>query len=110
MLLQARMDGDKDTQAVNPPQGSPRVLESEETYSSATLAHGQQMHLGEHKVLGVRWNICSDRIIVDLCENATIARALDPTKRNIVSLVGRFYDPLGTCHQLLYDSRCSFKS
>ena len=38
MLLQARVDGDKDTQAVNPPQGSPHVLESEETYSSATLA------------------------------------------------------------------------
>ena len=79
MLLQARGDGDKDTQAVNPLQGSLRVLESEETYSSATLAPGQQMHLGEHKVLGVRWNICSDRIVVDLCEIATIARALDPT-------------------------------
>ena len=49
----------------------------------------------EHKVLGVRRNIESDQLIF---EPSTIAEAtitLVPTKRRAISLIGRFYDPLG---------------
>ena len=53
------------------------------------------MHAGERKVLGVRWDVGSDCLILSFEGVAPAAASLDPTKRNIVSLVGRFYDPLG---------------
>jgi len=63
--------------------------------TSSTLGLGQKFQSGEQKVLGVRWNVRSDQFVVSLDEIASIAQVLEPTKRNIVSLVGRFYDPLG---------------
>ena len=69
--------------------------ESEETYTRATLGGSQTLHSGEQKILGVRWNVNTDQFVVSLDEIARLARSLEPTKRNIVSLVGKFYDPLG---------------
>jgi hypothetical protein len=67
-------------------------VESEETYAGSTLAPA---HTGELKVLGVQWNRSSYCFVIDFSELALAlaARVLEPTKRNIVSLVGRFYDP-----------------
>ena len=47
------------------------------------------------KVLGVNWNAYKDTLTFDLLELSSIAMDLQPTKRNVVSLIGRFYDPLG---------------
>ena len=44
---------------------------------------------------GVCWNVHSDRFIFNLSDIARLTTDLEPTKRNVVSLVGRFYDPLG---------------
>ena len=49
----------------------------------------------EHKVLGVRWNIQSDQLIFEPYTIAEAAVTVIPTKRRVVSLIGRFYDPLG---------------
>jgi hypothetical protein len=49
----------------------------------------------EYKVLGVTWNAQSDRLVFDLSDLHNVAINLQPTKRNVVSLIGRFYDPLG---------------
>lgn len=67
--------------------------ELEESYSSSTLGGGQKLCRGEQKVLGVRWDLSTDQLVINLDDIA--ATSLSPTKRNIVSLVGRFYDPLG---------------
>ena len=66
-----------------------------ETFSQATLGGSQRLHAGEQKVLGVNWNVSSDQIIFSLEELADQARSLEPTKRNVISLIGRFYDRLG---------------
>ena len=66
----------------------------DETYSSSTVGHSQRIHLGEQRVLGVRWNVVLDHFVVNLDDIAIAARELQPTKRNVVSLVGKFYDPL----------------
>ena len=34
-------------------------------------------------------------MIFDFREIAKVARDLSPTKRNVISVIGRFYDPLG---------------
>ena len=52
-------------------------------------------HRGERKVLGVRWNLDDDTLIFDLREIGKLASEMKPTRRNVVSVVGKIYDPLG---------------
>ena len=44
--------------------------------------------------MGVKWNVSTNQFVVSLDEITRLARSLEPTKRNIVSLVSKFYDPL----------------
>ena len=53
------------------------------------------MYSGERKVLGIWWDITTDQLNMSLEDIASAASELEPTRRAIVSLVGRFYDPLG---------------
>ena len=77
----------------------------EETYAEATLGGLQCMDVGEHKVLEVSWNPNSDQLIVDVTDLAQLATTVQPTKRNLISVIGKFYDPLG----LLAPVTISFK-
>ena len=65
----------------------------DETYAGASLPGTTTLQHGEHKVLGVRWNVRSDVLLFDFREVAAIADELLPTKRNVISIIGRFYDP-----------------
>lgn len=49
----------------------------------------------EVKILGVTWNYDTDNLVFELSDIAIAGEKLLPTKRNAVSLSGRFYDPLG---------------
>lgn len=42
--------------------------------------------------MGVRWDAAADRLVFDL---ADIVYLVEPTKRNITSTIGKFYDPFG---------------
>ena len=70
-------------------------LMDEPTYSEATLGVSQDPNGEEHKVLGVVWSPEADQLIFDVANLAQLALDLHPTKRNLVSLIGKFYDPLG---------------
>ena len=74
-------------------ENNPSYLD--ETYVKATLGNLQQSQPEESKILGVRWNPYGDRLIFDVTEIARLAGSLEPTKRNVVSTIGKFYDPLG---------------
>ncbi len=95
--LQAKVNPADYLEAVpeQPPLEITPTEELEESYASSTLGGGEKLHSGEQKVLGIRWDTSTDRLLVNLKEIASAASALTPTKRSIVSLVGRFYDPLG---------------
>ena len=67
----------------------------DETYAKSTLGTEQSTYSGEHKILGVRWDALSDQLIFNLEDVAQMAKDLEPTKRHVVSVVGKFYDPLG---------------
>ena len=71
------------------------VEESDETSRETTLADGHGITSGETKVLGVSWDPTSDDLILDLSDLATEVPSLQPTKRYVVSFIGKFYDPLG---------------
>ena len=68
---------------------------ADESYAGCTLGNGQHTKMGERKILGVRWDPVMDQIVMNLDQIASAATDLEPTKRVIVSLVGRIYDPLG---------------
>ena len=55
----------------------------------------EEISNGEQKVLGVRWNFDDDHFVFDLKEIACLARHIEATKRNVVSVAAKFYDPLG---------------
>ncbi len=50
---------------------------------------------GETKVLGVTLDPDCDTLIFEVSEISAAAADLQPTKQNVVSLIGRFFDPLG---------------
>ena len=77
------------------PKVNSLLQQDEPTYSEATLGVSQAPKFEEHKVLGVPWNSESDQLIFDITNLAKLVVDLHPTKRNLVSLVGKFYDPLG---------------
>lgn len=67
----------------------------EKTYVQATLRREISNEPGEQKVLGVCWNVQLDRFVFEFSGIANAAVVLNPTKRNVISLIGQFYDPLG---------------
>lgn len=89
-MLQLRIDGQPSSDQPTAPE-----FEADETYACATLGSTIEQQCGESKVLGVRWNVDTDQIVMSLEDIAASAIELEPTKRSIVSLVGRIYDPLG---------------
>ena len=97
-------------------QGSSPPRLDEPTYAETTLGTSQPTKIEEHKVLGVPWNPESDRLIFDVSALAKLALDLRPMKRNVFSLVGKFYDPLGFLSpviikfKILFQKLCQLKS
>ena len=66
-----------------------------ESYTKLTLGTTQQAHAGETKVLGVRWNPSMDCLVFDLSDVVSHVTDLEPTKRHVIGVASRFYDPVG---------------
>ena len=69
----------------------------------------------EQKILGVRWNYVQDELLFDLNELAILISTIEPTKRHIVGVTAKFYDPLGFVSpvivrfKILFQELCSSK-
>ena len=73
---------------------STKIVEEDKSYTKDIL--GDKQHVdGEQKILGVKWNFIQDHLIFDLTELARAMRGAEATKRHIVGISSRFYDPLG---------------
>ena len=90
-LLQSWIQNDE---SCNEPTVSPCVIKAGSTFVESSIGPNQNVCQGERKVLGVCWDVANDVFIFNLQELACIAESLKSTKRNIVSLVGKVYDPL----------------
>ncbi|CAB4030996.1 Hypothetical predicted protein [Paramuricea clavata] len=73
----------------------PDAVNEDETYSKITLGTEPTTSESEQRVLGVNWNFVEDQLVFDLSGIAELAKTCEPTKRNIVRLSAKFYDPLG---------------
>ena len=63
----------------------------------------------------MRWNYVQDELLFDLNELVILISAIEPTKRHIVGVTAKFYDPLGfvspviVCFKILFQELCSSK-
>lgn len=69
----------------------------------------------EQKILGVSWKFHSDQLVYDLRPIADMARELEPTKRHVVSIASKFYDPIEfvspitICFKMAFQELCEEK-
>ena len=84
-------------------------LVEEENYTQITLGRSQRAAEQERKVLGVRWAVQSDELVFDLGDILKLANQVEPTKRQVVSLVSRFYDPLGILSPVIVPFKIFFQ-
>jgi hypothetical protein len=74
------------------------AVDEDETYSKIALGIEPTTSESEQRrqrVLGVNWNFVEDQLVFDLSGIAELAKTCEPTKRNIVRLSAKFYDPFG---------------
>ena len=81
----------------------------DETYAEVTLGSIQGLRSEEQKILGVHWEPDGNQLVLDVANVAQLASTLEPTKRNIVSKIGRFYDPLGFLAPLIIKFKVLFQ-
>ena len=113
--LQRKIDLQDGVNEVQKPQSSANVFHSEETYTKSTLGAAESTKSGEQKVLGVLWDVVKDELCFGFTDLAHCAAGMEPTKRNLVSIVGRFYDPIGflapivISYKILFQRLCEDK-
>ncbi|CAB4034050.1 Hypothetical predicted protein [Paramuricea clavata] len=72
------------------------VCTEDKSYCKSTVGNPQELPLErEEKILGIRWNYVNDTFIFNFQRIVQAARELEPTKRNVIGIISRFYDPLG---------------
>ena len=54
------------------------------------------------KVLGITWNKNNDKFVFDFSNLTEITNEINPTKRNILKLIGIFFDPLGLISPMVF--------
>ena len=79
------------------------------TYVKRMLGTIKEKNSSDSKVLGVHWNPMKDALIFDLTEIANFARDLEPTKRNVVSVAAKFYDPFGFLSPVVIEFKLFFQ-
>ena len=88
-----RICNDADNQSENSQPA--QSLSLDETYADGTLVKPHSTKSTTVKVLGVVWDLGEHNLQFSVADIAEVAAATEPTKRNVVSIIGRFYDPLG---------------
>ena len=79
--------------------------EEDQSYAKTSLGVKVSNDPGSTKVLGVLWDVLQDELLFDIGEVAEAMEPLEPTKRNLVSITAKFFDPLGSvsCHSIIQD-------
>ena len=91
------------------------VEEEDKTYTKNLLGGRLQQSEHEQKILGVTWNFVNDELIFNLNELAMQIKGTEPTKRSIVAIATKFYDPIGfvapviICFKTLFQELCASK-
>ena len=83
--------------------------EEDKTYAKSMHGGVEDTSSAEQKVFGIRWNPLKDIFIFDLTEIANYVRDLQPTKRNVVGVAAKFYDPFGFLSPIIIEFKLFFQ-
>ena len=84
--------------------------EEDDTYAKNTIGMDNAAYSQcEQKVLGVNWNYLEDCLILPLKPLAQLACKLPPTKRSILKVVAKIFDPLGVISPVIFQMRVLFQ-
>ena len=75
--------------------GEPVHAEEDQSYAKSSLGPKTEEKQGISKVLGVQWDVGQDKFQLDIGDVALMIEDSEPTKRSVVSISARFFDPLG---------------
>ena len=84
-----------------------KIACNEEQMTKKTL--GDKELPTEHKLLGVYWNPKNDQLHFDTKAVCEYLEGLSPTRRNIVGVAARVYDPLGILSPLTISLKIFFQ-
>ena len=92
-----------------------QLSSDDQSYSKTVLGPNSNSTSGGQKILGVYWNYDQDRLEFDLSTIAQSVSSAAPTKRDVVSITAKFFDPLGIVSpvivqfKLLFQEMCKLK-
>ena len=86
----------------------PKHTEEDQSYAKSSLGVEVEEKQGIHKILGVQWDVTRDELLFDLSEVVTLLEDSNPTKRSVVAVTAKFFDPLGVISPvtILYKMLC----
>ncbi|CAB4002376.1 Hypothetical predicted protein [Paramuricea clavata] len=72
------------------------ATKDDESYAKTTVGGLEEIDpTTEHKVLGLNWNLKNDTFILKLNKISNLGKGLEPTKRNVLKVAAKLFDPLG---------------
>ena len=72
-----------------------KFIEDDQSYSESVIGSFGKANESSVKVLGSIWNKSSDKLQFDLTDSAVQVKSLPATKRSLLKVNGRIFDPLG---------------
>ena len=72
-----------------------QASEEDESYAKSVLGNTEGSNPDQQKVLGMGWEPESDNFSFDLRSIAHLAKTSERTKRNVLRIAAKFYDPIG---------------
>ena len=71
------------------------LSEEDQSFAKTALQKGEGHQIEENKVLGLNWDSERDMIVFKFSDLAQFASELSPTKRNVLKIVAKIFDPQG---------------
>ena len=87
--------GNVDRQVVETPVVDTNVVEEEDMAYLGSVPGSAVEDVSGQRILGTLWNYHNDHVVFDFANTASLAKRVEPTKRNVISTASKIYDPLG---------------
>ena len=90
-------------------------LENDQSFAKLSIEGAEQLDSNSDggkltKVLGILWDRKSDEFIFDLNSLAEFGRSLRPTKRNLLCLTAKLFDPTGLLSPIVFLLKVLFQA
>ena len=87
------------------------ITEEDQSYTKSTLgSYDREKEVDVVNVLGTKWNCKTDELCFNLSSIVEYARALPVTKRSLLKVTAKIFDPLGLLSPFIVRLKCLFQA